>query len=90
MDSIIILSFAIVTIIVIRKILCFFPEKYFSIEDIVTTNHKEINLFGFLLRFTALLGFSLIIVFYYKGKVEYVIIYSIFVSFFINLAIYFR
>jgi hypothetical protein len=81
MNFIIILLLAIVTIIIQRNILCAFPGTYFSIQDIITTNHNEINLFGFLLRFVLILIFSLVIAFIYKGDIESIIIYSILVSF---------
>jgi hypothetical protein len=81
MDFIPILLLAILTIILLRKILCAFPSKYFSIQDIVTTNDNEINLFGFFLRFVLILIFSLAIAFIYKGDIEFIITYSILVSF---------
>jgi hypothetical protein len=81
MNFIIILLLAILTIIIQRKILCAFPGTYFSIQDIITTNQNEINLFGFLLRFMLILIFSLVIAFLYKGDIESIIIYSILVSF---------
>jgi hypothetical protein len=81
MNFIIILLLAILTIIIQRKILCAFPGTYFSIQDIITTNQNEINLFGFLLRFALILIFSLVIAFIYKGDIESIIIYSILVSF---------
>jgi len=81
MDSIIILLLAILTIILLRKLLCAFPEKYFIIQDIITTKHNEINIFGFLLRFLLILIVSIVIIFIYKGDIKFVIEYSIFVSF---------
>ena len=81
MKFIFILLLAILTIIIQRKILCAFPGTYFSIQNIITTNQNEINLFGFLLRFVLILIFSLVIAFIYKGDIESIIIYSILVSF---------
>jgi hypothetical protein len=81
MDSIIILFCAVLTIVGIRKILCAFPGKYFSVQDIVTSEHKEISLCGFLLRFPIIFVFSLLIAFFYKGKMESIIVYSLLVSF---------
>jgi hypothetical protein len=58
-----------------------FPGKYFAIQDIVTTNHKEINMFGFLCRFGLIFIFSLFIAFFYNGDIYKLIEYSMCVSF---------
>lgn len=81
MNTYLILIFSIITIVLLRKVLCLFPGKYFSIQDIVTTDHNEINLFGFFLRFFLLFIFSLIIAFIYNGNIEYILLYGIYVSF---------
>jgi hypothetical protein len=81
MNAILLLFLSILTIIILRKILTVFPSKYFIIQDIITTEYKEINLFGFFLRFTLIFIFSLIIAFFKKGNIEFIIIYSFFVSF---------
>jgi hypothetical protein len=81
MKSIFILLFAILTIVFIRKILMKFPNHYFTIQDIVTKDPNELKLRGFFLRFIPILLFSLFIAFICKGSIEYIVVYSIFVSF---------
>lgn len=70
------LIFAIISIIIVRAILLRFPGEYFTVQDIVTTNEKELNLIGILIRFSVLLIFSVIICFITDGNTYYVIEYG--------------
>jgi hypothetical protein len=81
METILILSLSIITIIIIRKFLEMFPGSYFSIQDIVSTNSDDLNIVGFLIRFGVLFICSFIVAIIFRGSFVKVIEYSVTVSF---------